>query len=147
MAEVANPNLPQQFYDSAEVASRSAETPNADWAGGGNRAASCAPGVGVCTGVINPKDQDWDRVQDFGGDAVPYTAKSQYIGIDPGANEAVQVIDPEAGPGDRNVGFFLAAGAVAPGDVVGQISSNDYLNRTDVTLQAGDYVWAVKDLA
>ena len=146
MSGIENPNLPQQYYNSAEVTSRSAETPNADWTGGGNRAASCAPGVGICTSVTNPDGQDWSRVQDFGGDAVPYFAKSQYIGIDPGGNSAVQVIDPDA-PGDRNVGFFQAAGSVAPGAVVGQISSNDFLNRTDVTLQAGDYVWAVKDQA
>jgi len=144
MAGRENPNLPQQFYDTAEVTARSSEVPNADFVGGGNRAASCAPAVGVNTGGYDPKSQDWSREQDFGGDDVPYTAKSQYIGLDPGANSAVQVIDPDAGPGDRNVGFFVASGAVADGDVVGQISGNDFANRTGEDLEAGTHVWAVK---
>lgn len=143
MSGIINPNAPTAFYDTAEVSTRAAEVPDADWATGVNRAGSCAPGVGINTGEYDPKDSDWADTDFNGVNALNYLGASQYIGIDPGGNLAVTALDPVADEW-RNAGFIETTGAVAPGAVLGQISGNDFINRTGLTVPSGSKAWGIK---
>jgi hypothetical protein len=134
MAEVANPNLPT----SGVVA---VADPNVEGVVSGMIAGSCSPGIGVSTGIINPKGEDWDRVtkvlQDqplgWGGDSAVT------------GQETADIPDSHTvnyGAADFNntpVTFVIANTQAAPNAVYDSISGA--INRTDQTVEIGDWLW------
>ena len=71
---------PVFFVDDAAVTARSAEVPDADWAGGNNVAASCAHGLGINygEGAIVGTPNQFTLLDQRGNARVPQT--SQLIG-------------------------------------------------------------------
>lgn len=124
-------NAATRFIDSSELAPRVLETPLADWDGGLNEGGTNAPAIGVCTGVINPKLQDWALV------TPEIIMQSQIIA---GVPSGLGVISPASRIGIT--AFMEATGAVPVGGIVGTVDGFDMLNITDVDLVAGDRVWA-----
>lgn len=109
---------------------RDAEVPNADWAGGGNFAGSCAPGVGVNTGNYDPKADDWPRVADTAA------RNSQSIG---GPLKALNAADYAGSDLNDTVAFVQTAGAVADGAVLD--ITTGAVNRTGQTVPASSWAW------
>ncbi len=124
MAGIAIPNLKTYYLGTI----RDGEVTGADWAGGVNLGGSNAPGIGVNTGDINPKESDWP-----------------YVEVDPGNSQA---LGEDAGPilveqgADLNdqVAFVQATGAVAPdADIIVGVA-----NKTGKTMALGDWAWGLK---
>ena len=136
-------NLPTYFKDSAEIAARQAETPNADWTGGVNQP-NCQPGVGINTGNFDPKVGDWPDSNFGGANAIPYPGESQYIGLDPGANSLIEVV--QAGDDNDTVEFVVAQQDTAPGAGLGTAGA-DPINRTGQTVPNGSRCWGTNTVA
>lgn len=120
------------FIDSTEQTARAVEVPDADFAGGMNTGGSCAPGIGVNTGDINPKLSDWpvrspERIEN-----------SQLIGK---AASAIFTKDPTFGA-NALVAYVTAAGAVAPDATINvNVEGFAIVNRTGKAMVAGDRAW------
>ena len=136
-------NLPTYFNDTAEIATRSAELPSADFDGGMNKG-TCQNGVGINTGNFDPKLEDWEDSDFNGVDAIPYPAKSQYIGLDPGANDLVNVV--QGADVNDTVEFVVAQQDTAPGDGLGAAGAEP-LNRTGQTVPTGARAWGTNTVA
>lgn len=95
----------------------------ADWAGGMNKGASNAPGIGVSTGLINPKTTDWDRTQRL-------AFESGQFGL---AKDDISVT------GTDDVGFLQSVAETAVG---AQIGLTGYYNKTGAVVPAGSWLWA-----
>lgn len=150
-------NLPAYQLDAATVATRNGEfpgTPFTDGDGDGsisdpylgcNRAGSNAPGIGVNTGNIDPKLDDWSVLDQDGAARVPQN--SQHIGGDAlgdggdTVNPLESIIDPNGAPifGDT-LSFIEALAQAAPGVGFGAANGNP-INRTAVTIEVGDRAW------
>lgn len=177
MAGVANPNLPTYYLDAAAVTARNAEypgTPFTDDPGDGsyddpylgcNRAASCSPGIGIATGVIDPKLEDWSILDQgvfagSGGQPVGVARDpqdSQHLGgagfvnrssVDhpsSGGQEGLggaTPINARVGVGFNDTLTYIAALAqAAPGGQFGVDGITDPVNRTDQTVEIGDVLW------
>lgn len=126
-------NQTTYFIDSAEIATRSAEVPLADFDGGLNKGGSCSGGIGINTGNPNPKESDWPRP------AISVIEDSQYIG---GAESGIFTEDATFGD-TALVSFVKAAGAVAPDAIIANVSGFDFVNRTGQNLVADDWAWGV----
>ena len=74
---MGNQNIPTQFFDTTIATGRAAEVPFASFSNGVNPGGSCAGAIGPCTGELNPKEQDFERV--VGGREL---LKSSYIGLE-----------------------------------------------------------------
>lgn len=131
---MATRNEPTYFIDPSLVASRSAETPAADWQGGMNFGASNAMYMGINTGNFGPSEQDFSQnAETFG--------ISQTIG---GTTTTLKCIDSDFGDAAR-VGFLPATSNVAPDALVGDINAVNFFNRTGATIPINEWVWAVAD--
>jgi hypothetical protein len=128
-------NLVTYYVDSTARAARAAETTLADFAGGCNDAASCAPGIGISTGSHSPTTSEWsqdaldERMQD-----------SQIFGE---AASGVNCIDGTFGA-TALVGFSVAAAPIADGDPIDiDVDGTGFaiVNRTGVTIPTGAWCW------
>lgn len=122
------------FIDSGLRTTREAEAPDADWDGGVNFGASCAPALGVNTGNYNPDPSNWayqdERIQD-----------SNTIG---GTASGVNVQDPILGDGSLAV-WTEATAPVAPDAQISTVSGFPVYNRTGATVPTGAWLWGVGD--
>jgi hypothetical protein len=156
---MAGTNLPTYGRNESAVTSRAAEysdNPDLDFNGGMNLSGSCSEGIGINTGGVNPKTQDWTLLDQF---SVPRTPQgAQHIGItglgvgstDPLLTYPIQAAQYDVTPGvdDLNDTLFyvVAAETAAPGVGVG-VGNIDPINRTDQTVQIGDLLWATNTVA
>lgn len=125
-------NQPTYFVDSSLVSSREVELPNADWQGGVNTGASCAPVIGANTGDYDPKAQDWPREN-------PRIQNSQVIS---GIPSGVFTID--ATFGDNALAVWCQSQINAqPNDQINVISGFDVYNRTGAFVPIDSWLWAV----
>lgn len=119
-------NLPTFFIDN--TLKRTGEVDLADWDGGMNRAASCAPLVGANTGDYDPKESDWARIK------IPQ-GYSQHIGVDSGVNDKVTLYRSEVDDNDQ-LGFSQATADTPPGGTFDGLK-----NETGKTIPAGSWAW------
>lgn len=163
------PSLPAFINDAAAVASRNAEYPgdpfndidgngNYNTYQGCNRAASCAPGIGINTGgnQANPKLSDWS-IEDQ-DEAVRIPQDGQHIGGDAfnpasnypssGGSEKLLdsypinvIVDPNGTPDFNDTLSYIAAiDEAAPGQGFGAVGG-DPINRGDETILVGQRAW------
>jgi hypothetical protein len=157
-------NLPAYQQTAATVTARNAEytgTPLSDVDGDGsynsylgcNRAGSCAPGIGINTGFIDPKVDDWTTLDQAGAARDPQD--SQHIGGNglggtlpsSGGDQSVNPINAVLGTDfNDTLTFEVAAAQAAPGVGFGPANA-DPINRTDVTVEIGDRVWGTNTVA
>lgn len=129
-------NAASYYVDSANR--RTSEVPNASWTNGCNDAGSNAPGIGVCTGVPNPKDSDWKKPA-----TNPTVVQvSQQIGK---TKTGLFVKDPATAGDNEVTAFMFTTGSVAADASVGTVAGFTMRNRTGETLASGATVWAVGD--
>ena len=137
-------NLPTHGRLSSTVSTRKAEvqetSPDVDFTDGLNRGGSNAPAVGICTGVVNPKESDWTEKTQTDTSRRPQN--TQHIGgngLGAGDNTTftVRVADYEADDTDDQAHFIVATQQAAPGADVG----SGVINRSNVTVEIGDRVW------
>ena len=150
-------NLVTYGRRAATITAREAEVPLADFDNGMNLAASNAPGIGICTDVIDPKLDDWTVLDQAGNARTPQN--TQHLGGNGlGAGDATTfacrvIIGDQSGDGDlvgvdgNDEPHFVEAGAVAaPGQ--GVLAGNTGpINRSSVTVQIGERIWAVDAVA
>jgi hypothetical protein len=136
MAGLTVPNLPTYYRDSAVRTARAAEYPaGTSFTDGANNGGCAGPGIGIATGEVDPKMSNAPRVS-------PTYGTSQYIGLVPGANGRIEVL--EAGPDiNDQVALVVAAGAVAPDAII----ANSAVNKTGVAMVAGQWAWGVITVA
>lgn len=128
MAGVATPNL-KTFYQGASGDRGSADVfGTTDWTGGANKAASCAPGIGINTGDYDPKISDWSR-------DVRTAQKSQTISH----TQAAITVDQGADIND-NVSFVQAVANTAPD---AQFGTTGAFNKTGKTVPNGSWAWGL----
>lgn len=130
-------NLVSYFIDSALVTAGKSRVPNADFDGGMNNGASNACGVGIATGLINPKASDWPRISDLLA-----VKDSQVIG---GNLSGIFILDPDFVGDDNLTQFCEATGAVAPDGVIASVAGFDMVNRSGEDMVDGDWAWGVAD--
>jgi hypothetical protein len=140
------------FQDAVTTTARDAEypgTPLTDPPGDGtyadpylgcNRAGSNAPGIGINTGFVDPKLDDW-TVLDQAGDARS-PQNSQHIGGDGlgAGNQAVEPIRTVNGADVNNTMSFSVADTAAVADAIYDTATGA-LNRTGATVAIGDRIW------
>lgn len=127
MAGVATPNYKTHYLGTT----RAGEVAAADWAGGVNKGASNAPGIGINTGDYSPKASDWPQIEI---DPV----NSQQMG------EAVgPVITTPDGSNDQ--ASFVQAIADTANDA--QVGTTGVFNRTGKTVPNGAWFWGHKPIA
>ena len=133
-------------------ATRQAQVAAAAWDDGMNYA-SCQPGVGICTGIYDPKAQDWPRV----ADTAAHTG--QFIGgVDPaestdadtgngntGADTAIDITVVQGADINDTVAFVTTVAPVAPDGVLD--ATTGAVNKTGVTVPTGAWVWGVIPVA
>ncbi len=140
-------NLPTYLLNANSVSARSAQVPNADFSGGMNKGGSNAPGIGINTGNIDPKLDNWS-VLDQAGD-IRNPQDSQHIGgdglTDGGqAKSAINVI--QGADVNDSVSFIVAVVQAAPGAGFG-VAGADPINRTGATIEIGDRAWGTNTIA
>ncbi len=153
MAEIAAPNLPLYGQDLATVGVRNGEypdTPFTDPAGdgsyddpylGGNRAGSCAPGIGINTGDSDPKLIDWTLLdQDEAPRNPQFTQHIGGNGLGDGSETGNVIKTME--PAFIDVLAFLVADQQAIDGAVFHVASGA-TNRTGRTVEIGERVWGV----
>ncbi len=153
MAEIANPNLALYGQDLATVGRRNAEYPGApftDPAGdgtyddpylGGNRAGSCAPGIGINTGDVDSKDTDWTLLdQDEAPRNPQFTQHIGGNGFEEGSETGNVIKTME--PAFLDVLALLVADQVAADGAIFHIASGA-VNRTGKQVEVGEKVWGV----
>jgi hypothetical protein len=131
------------------ITARESQVEFADFDDGLNLGASNAPGIGISTGVVNPKLTDWTVEDQFGVAREPQ--QSQHLGItglqdgsdNPLLGYAVQAADYEAVDINDELHFIEASIAAVPGADAG----GGVLNRTDETLTIGDRIWGTLPVA
>ena len=144
-------NLPTYFLDSGAVTARNAEypgTPFTDTGGGTysnpwlgcNRAAGNAPGIGIATGVVNPKASDWPAVADTAAH------ESQHIGEDGAGAAMSDDINVIAGTDVNNEVAFVQADASTANDAEAD-SATGATNQTGATVAQDDWIWGVVPIA
>ena len=141
-------NLPTYGRNESGVALREIDTPLADFDNGMNLPASNAPGIGICTSVINPKLDNWtdpQGTQHIGGSGIGDGFTGIYYPV-----QAVQGVQNEDGSGgtDNNdtLSFIVALAQAAPGVGFGAANA-DPINRSDVTIEIGDRAWGTNTVA
>ena len=162
MAEIANPNLPVYFLNPAAVTARNGEyagTPFTDIIGDGsyanpylgcNRAGSCAPGIGIATGIINPNIENWSVNDQENQPRTPQN--SQHIGSDGlgAGQEKLQGAAPlnvRLSGTDYNdtLSYIAAVVQGAPGAGYNTAGA-DPKNRTNQTVEIGERLWGTNDV-
>lgn len=107
---------------------RAGEVAAADWAGGLNKGGSNAPAIGVNTGNVNPKEQDWPRVAD---------TSARQSGV---MGEGDTDINTVNGADVNNTVAFIEADSNAAADAVMDVATGA-VNRTGAAVATGDFVW------
>lgn len=126
MAGVTNPNYAGYLLDGTKVTARSAEVPNADWAGGVNQAGSNACGIGINSGDYDPKPQDWPLIEnDAESRHIGDTTVTRIIAVPDGVNDEFE--------------YVQASSDVAPDTEIQPL----LFNRTGKTVPNGSWVWGV----
>jgi hypothetical protein len=149
-------NLPTYGRNEGAVTAQEADTPLADFDDGLNLGASCAPGIGICTGVADPKLIDWSVADQFGVQRTPQG--SQHIGItglgdgsdNPLLSYDIQAAQYEVTPGVDDINDTLSFIEVVADAVDGQgmgIANADPINRTGGPVVIGDRVWGTDTVA
>lgn len=152
-------NLPTYNLNAASVTARNAEyagTPLTDDEGsntyadpvlGCNKAGSNAPGIGIATGNIAPKVQDWSVLDQAGAARTPQD--SQHIGGDglgegDASNNPINVIQGA----DINDTVSLIAAVVQGADDAGYNTAGaDPVNRSGETVEIGENLWGTNSVA
>lgn len=138
-------NYPTFFFDTNAVVAREAELPDADFRDGCNIAGANSNGIGIATGVINFKEED------FSFPAAPEIQRSSYIGWQsiPGVVVPTGISvggGAEGAPptGSNSVTAHLETAAeVAPEGLVDTVEGFEMVNLTGETIPAGTRLWAV----
>lgn len=120
--------------------------PNVEGAGSGANGGSCAPGIGICTAVVNPKLMDWSVLDQHANARSPQA--TQHIGwggdsVVTGQETAdlppVLAVDYAGATFDSTMSFVVADTAAADGLSIDTVTST--LNRTGANVEIGDRVW------
>ncbi len=152
MAGIAVPSLPTYELNATVVAAREAEDwplvgDVPDFVGGLNAGGSNAPGVGINTGDLNPKVEDWTTEDQHENVRIPQL--SQHIGGVPTVDGAESPV-PVAGDSafvlqcvqgvdiNDELGFAVADAQVA---LDGDIAGTGVINKTGTVLESGDRAW------
>lgn len=166
MSGVANPNIPTNTASAAAITARNAEytgTPFTDVPGDGtyadpylgmNRAGGSNPGIGIDTGDVDNKLDDWTVLDQAGAARTP-----QDSGLIGHINAATDPADPnnftpaqvpitvtEGADINDTVSFIAAVVQAAPGAGMGA-GGADPLNRTGATVEIGQRVWGTNTQA
>lgn len=141
-------NLPTYSRNEATITGRESEVALANFDDGANLAAACAPGVGICTAVVNPKLDDWTVADQANNARDPQN--SQHIGGNGTATGSetvhpVRAADYAAVDINDTCHFLVADQAAAPGAVY-HIASGA-VNRSDENVEIGDRVWGTVPVA
>ena len=128
MSGVANPNLKTFYQGAAGDRGEGDVFGTTDWTGGANRAASCAPGVGINTGDYDPKVTDWsqDVRNPQNSQTIGHTAAAVTVDQDPDLND--------------NVAFVQAVADTAPD---AQFGTTGAFNKTGKTVPNGSWAWGL----
>lgn len=140
-------NLATYHQDQVTKTARAVQVPAADFDGGANKAGSCAGGIGINTGDVDPKLDDWTLLDQAAAARNPQL--SQHIGGDGlnGGNTASEPIRAIQGADvNDTLAFVVAAVTAADGVGVG-VANADPINRTGKTVTAGERVWATNTVA
>ena len=141
-------NLATYQLNATSVAARDAEMEvSGQFAGGMNLAGSNAPGIGINTGNIDPKLEDWSVLDQAGAARAPQD--SQHIGGDGlGAGDATNnpINCVQGADINDTLSYITALSQAAPGAGFGAASA-DPVNRTDVTIEIGDRAWGTNTVA
>lgn len=141
-------NLATYGRNEAAVTAREAQTPLADFDDGMNLGASNAPGIGISTGIVNPKLIDWS-IEDQNGDARDPQGTQHIGGLGIEGGNAGTLYDIQAVQGadiNDTVSFIEALAQAAPGVGFGAANAIP-INRTDVTIEIGDRAWGTNTVA
>jgi len=130
------------------VTARSAEVTAADWSGGLNLGGSNAPGVGINTGAPDPKPQDWSLLDQEENERTPQG--TQHIGGNALGDGDDSTMDVKAyiSESDDNdtLSFVTAAQETVDGAGLGP-GGADPINRTGITVDAGQNCWGTNTVA
>ncbi len=141
-------NLATYGLNATTVAARDAEyNVSGQFAGGMNEGGSNAPGVGINTGNIDPKLDDWSILDQ--AEAARDPQDTQHIGGDALGDGDASVHPVQAVQGaDLNdtLTYIAALAQAAPGVGFGAANA-DPVNRTDVTIEIGDRAWGTNTVA
>jgi hypothetical protein len=140
-------NLATYHQDAVTKAARAAQVPAADFDGGVNKGGSCAGGIGLNTGDVDPKLDDWTVLDQAGAARAPQN--SQHIGGDGTAagNTASEPLRAVQGA-DVNDTLSYVTAIVTAADGVGVGTANaDPINRTGKTVTAGERLWGTNTVA
>ena len=138
-------NLATSSVNSATVATRSGEVPNALFTGGMN-AGGCNMGVGICTDVFDPKVSDWTTLDQDGLARTPQN--SQHIGGS-GLGDGDQTVAPITvvnGVDINDTAAFAVADQVATNGQVFNTTSGA-INVGTTTIQIGQRAWGAIPVA
>jgi hypothetical protein len=134
-------NMATYGRNEAAVTAREAQVEFADFDDGCNLPASNAPGIGISTGVVNPKLSNWTLEDQHELPRTPQgTQHIGGIGIEDGNEDvyyAVQAINVELVSIDQVMHFTEALAATPPGADDGA----GVFNWTGQTLVIGDRFW------
>lgn len=140
-------NLATYELNPDTVAVRAAEVPDADFAGGMNEGGSNAPGIGISTGSINPKVQDWTTTDSDNSTRNPQ--HSQHLGgggLGDGSQDRYRIQCVQGADINDSVSFIEALTEAAPGQGFGNAGA-DPVNRTSETIEVGDRAWGTNTIA
>ena len=141
-------NLATYGRNEAAITAREAQTPLADFDDGLNLGASNAPGIGICTGVADPKLIDWS-VLDQAEDARDPQGTQHIggLGIEDG-NEGVYYDIQVVQGADINdtVSFIEVLADATDGQGMGAANA-DPVNRTGGPVVIGQRVWGTNTVA
>ena len=144
-------NLPTYALLASTVTARSSEVPLADFSGGLNLGGSNAPAIGLNTGSVNPKLQDWSVLDQRG-----FAREGQFsshiggpgtaAGAGGGFGSGFQLQVVRGADINDELTYIVAAAQAAPGVGFGPGNANP-INRTDVTIEIGDRCWGTDTIA
>lgn len=153
MAGIDAPNYASFYLSTPALISRNAEyaggSPLTDTLGGGtyddpylgcNRAGSNAPGIGIATGLVNPKLSDWALLDQFGAAREPQNSQhigGSGLGAGDDSSEAVKFIH---GTDVNDQGYYVVADTAAFDGAVAD-STTGTLNATGKRIAIGDILW------
>jgi len=128
--EPTTANLPTYLLNASLVSTRASEVPAASFSDGANKAGSCAGGLGICTGVVDPSTEAWTTLDQDG--SARTAVVSGHIGT------ATSVINAEeSGDDNDTLGLAVAIGSVVADAVI----ANGVVNKTGVTMSVGERAW------
>lgn len=140
-------NLATYHQDAVTKAAREAEVTAADFDGGVNKGGSCAGGIGINTGDVDPKTDDWSVLDQAGAARTPQD--SQHIGGDGTAagNTATDTLRAVQGADVNDTLSYIAA-VVQAADGAGMGTAGaDPVNRTGKTVEIGERAWGTNTVA